>query len=125
MYIVKVRLGRSAIEGVGVFADEDIPAGTVIWQRVDGFDQGIDPALIPSYPPQVQHYLRRHAYLNRGRMWLCGDLGMFANHADDPNARSVDNERDIALRFIPRGAEITINYADFDEESQDEADLPD
>lgn len=124
MYVVKTYLGRSEIEGVGVFAGEDIPEGTVVWQMVEGFDQGIDPDVISTYPSRVQAYLRRHAYLNKGKMWLCGDLGMYTNHSDNPNVVSLPNEKDIALRLIRKGEEITTNYAEFDEESRVKVDLP-
>ena len=39
MLMVKTRLGPSSIAGIGLFADEDIPAGRVTWRFVPGFDQ--------------------------------------------------------------------------------------
>src|SRR3954469_1637143 len=41
MLLVKTRLGPSTIHGIGVFADEDIPRGTIVWS----FNPLIDKAL--------------------------------------------------------------------------------
>ncbi len=43
MLLVKTRNGKSTIEGIGCFADQFIPKGTVIWRYLDGFDQKIAP----------------------------------------------------------------------------------
>ncbi len=42
MLLVKTKIGQSNISGIGVFADEFIPKGTVIWRYQEGFDQMID-----------------------------------------------------------------------------------
>ena len=39
MYLVKTYLDKSGIHGMGVFAGEDIPKGTIVWDFVEGVDQ--------------------------------------------------------------------------------------
>mgnify|MGYP000470418846 CR=1 FL=1 len=38
MLMVKTRIAPSRIAGIGVFADQDIPAGTVTWRFMPGYD---------------------------------------------------------------------------------------
>lgn len=118
MQLVKTYLGRSAIEGVGVFAAEDIAQGTVIWRWVEGFDQAYDAATLLALPPQVRGYIERHTYTQRGRLWLCGDLEMFINHSDDANTHApADDNIVVAIRPIRAGEEITNNYREFCEDT--------
>lgn len=114
MYLVKTYLDYSAIHGIGVFAGEDIPEGTVVWQVIEGLDRAIDPAVVENYPEAGQQFVRTYGYLFKGKWWLCSDHGMFSNHDDNPNTLSRDDVSDIAVRAIAKGEEITCNYRQFD-----------
>ena len=46
MLMVKTKLGLSSIEGIGLFADEDIKAATITWRFIPGFDQLFSQAVI-------------------------------------------------------------------------------
>lgn len=119
MYVVQTYLGASAIEGIGVFAGEDIRKGQTVWEFIEGLDTRVDPADIPKFPPRVQEHLKRHTYLNGGKLYLCGDHGQYTNHSETPNTRhDLATHRDIALRDIRKGEEITADYREFDEISQ-------
>jgi SET domain-containing protein len=120
MYLVKTYLDRSSIEGVGVFAGEDIPEGMVVWDLVEGFDQVLDPADVQKLPEKAQQYIKKYAYLARGKLYLCSDHGQFTNHSDAPNVISAPDgsEKEIAARDIKKGEELTSDYREFDEESR-------
>jgi uncharacterized protein len=123
MFMVKTRLAPSPIEGLGVFADEDIAKGSIVWRFVPKFDLLIDPEDVPLLPPAVVDHLKRYAYLHDDiqKYVLCGDDARFVNHSDLPNTIGVyppgeGTGLDIAMRDIACGEEITSDYKSFDAE---------
>jgi len=115
MFIVRTSLHSSAIHGIGVFADEPIKKGQIVWQ----FDPRMD-ILIPleekqRFPPAVQDYLSMLTYIEetsgRKMMVLCADNAKHVNHSDDPNLLDTpDGLREYAARDIAAGEELTCNY---------------
>ena len=121
MYVVGVYIGRSVIEGVGVFAAQDIPAGAIVSRFVPGFDLDFDPAILDSdeFAPAAREFLLNHSYLHAGRLWMPGDLDMYTNHSFAPNVgfRAGDHVF-YALRAIREGEEITNDYREFSDYSR-------
>jgi SET domain-containing protein len=120
MYLIKTYLDKSAIQGVGVFAGEDIPKGTVVWRTVEGFDQILEPDHVKKLPAAAQKYIARYAFVYKGKFYLCGDHGQFTNHSENPNTGNwpdKDSIEEVALRDIKKGEEITSDYRTFDESS--------
>lgn len=124
MLMVKTRLGMSQIEGLGLFADEDIPKGTVTWRFVIGFDQTFGAADIADLPETARLELMRYVYLHirTGKYVACLDNARFMNHCSNPNTAGVypsenDEGYDIATRDIAKGEELTCDYALFDAET--------
>ena len=116
MLTIKTKINISTIEGIGLFADQYIPKGTVVWK----FDPSIDLVLSKeeidrlSKPSQEQFY--KYAYLDkeRGKYLLCGDDARFFNHSPKPNCdETIDNDLTIAMHNIEAGEELTINYKEF------------
>lgn len=115
MFVVRTRLRNSAIHGIGVFADEPIRKGQIVWQ----FDPRMD-ILIPleekqNFPPAVQDYLSMLTYIEessgRKMMVLCADNAKHVNHSDDPNLLDTpDGSQEYAARDIAVGEELTCNY---------------
>lgn len=125
MLMVKTRLGQSAIEGLGLFAEEDIPKGAVTWRFVPGFDQTYTPAQLAALPETAQLELARYTYLHTrtGKYVACLDNARFMNHSDAPNTAGAyngpdDEGYDVATRDISKGEELTCDYALFDAETQ-------
>ena len=121
MLMVKTRVGPSVIAGLGLFADEDIPKGTVTWRFMNGYDRLFTKAQIEALPEPARSNLRDHAYLDAasGSFVLCADNARFMNHADAPNTAGVHEAGaiegyDVALRHIPAGEELTCDYRLFD-----------
>jgi SET domain-containing protein len=115
MLCVKTRLGESAIEGVGLFAAEAIPKGTVVWRYDPRFDLKLDMRDIPSSDTITREWLMRYGYQpNDEPVYIvCGDNARFMNHSDQPNCDDVE-ELTIAMVDIAEGEEITCDYARFD-----------
>jgi SET domain-containing protein len=125
MLMVKTRLGLSEIAGIGLFAAEDIPAGTVTWRYMGEFDRLLTREEIDSLPEPARSSILEHVYLNdaSGKFVLCADNARFMNHAEDPNTEGVHapgaiEGYDVATRDIRAGEEMTCNYHTFDAHSQ-------
>jgi SET domain-containing protein len=121
MFLVRTRLAPSDIEGFGVFAEEDIEEGTTVWVFRPPIDAAFTPEEAAAADPVMRELLDRYAYLhNRTNRYIyCGDNARFVNHSDDPNTVAIypDGEeegRDVAIRPIAKGEEITGNYYEWD-----------
>jgi SET domain-containing protein len=121
MLTVKTRIGPSAIEGIGLFAAEDIKTGTVTWRFVSGFDQLFSADEIAALPEPARTDMINHTYVDAatGHYVLCLDNARFMNHADNPNTRGIHADGaiegyDIAVRDIACGEELTCDYRQFD-----------
>lgn len=126
MLLVKTTIGPSAIHGLGIFADQFIPKGTIIWKFQSDFDQSIDPKKVELLSEPSKKQFLTYAYLNikTQRYTLCFDDARFFNHSEQPNtlddALTSDKEgQTIASKDIHKGEEITCNYKDFDAQFTD------
>jgi SET domain-containing protein len=121
MLMVKTRLAPSNIAGIGLFADQDIPVGTVTWQFMPGYDLLLTADEIDRLPDPARSDLRQHAYRDAksGLYVLCVDNARFMNHATLPNTAGIHTKgaiegHDVATRDIRKGEELTCDYRSFD-----------
>ena len=122
MMLVKTRLGLSSIHGIGLFADEDIPKGTLVWEFTPGFDQTIPRNQINLIPTAARDVFLKYSYTskkNGGDFILCCDDARFFNHSDSPNVISKPSDNgtedyDVAAQDIQRGEELTCDYRAFE-----------
>ena len=115
MLRVRTYLAPSEIEGIGLFAAEPIPRGTLIWSFNPSFDMKVDLRQVPDDDVYVRETLMRYGYQPSEEpvYILCGDNARFMNHSATPNADDV-GDITIARVDIAAGEEITCNYAKFD-----------
>ena len=115
MLMVKYYLEGSHIHGFGVFAAEDIPAGTVTWRFVKGFDFTLTTSEFENLPSKAQQWIKHYGYLNpaEGGWVICVDEGRFVNHSLDNNISGSGSDS-VANKDIPKGTELTCNYFEFD-----------
>ncbi len=104
---------------MGVFSEEFIGSGSLVWSLHRGFDLAIDPKSLNALPTPARTQIEKYAYLNPddGLLYLCADDARFMNHSSTPNTHSgvVDgNEVTLASRDIQPGEELTCDYAEFD-----------
>jgi len=121
MLLVKTKIGPSAIHGIGLFADQFIPKGTVIWKFAEGFDVRVPADELARLAEPAKEQFLNYAYQNKdtNKFVLCFDDARFFNHSDAPNTESAalpDDEdgMTIASRDIVQGEEITCDYKEFD-----------
>lgn len=115
MLLVKTIVGTSRIHGVGVFAEEPIARGTIVWRYEPLFDRSLAESDLVDVPPAFRDYLNRYAYRSKdldGQLILSCDNARFLNHSSSPNTDelafcSVANEP------ISIGQEITCDYGAF------------
>ncbi len=105
-----IEVKRVPRKGRGVFARQDIPAGTV-FERVPVIVIPAEEVLESADNPVLAHYVFDWG---RGTVALALGYGSIYNHSYRPNARYDDEGRQTkiftALRDIAAGEEITINY---------------
>ena len=121
MLLVKTKIGPSDIEGTGLFADEFIPKGTIIWKYQDGFDHKYDVADIAKLSESAKAQFLKYTYFDTDikKYILCFDDARFFNHSDTPNCDSEDSSEGadgltIANRDIQPGEELLCDYGEFD-----------
>jgi len=113
MLKVRTYLDKSNIEGLGLFAAQDIPKGTVTWE----FNPTIDKELNEFIANRIEfEFIEKYAFNNKQlEKWLLSsDNDRFTNHSENPNTGPLPDGKKIALRDIKKGEEITANYYDID-----------
>lgn len=130
MLLVKTIVKSSPIAGVGLFADQDINEGEIVWQYTPEtciiFTEPQFQSLLNSYHKTerqlIQYYLT-YSYYQKSMNGLifCLDNSRFVNHADTPNLGAPSSsstlapgKHSIALRSIKKGEELTENYGSYD-----------
>lgn len=122
MLVVKASAKPSKINGIGLFADEKIPKGTVIWKYDPRFDISFSPEEVKKMTTKQRELIDRYAYLStaQNKYIYSIDDSRFTNHSSvNPNEDVVPFPGDIetsgvANKDIEKGEEILINYRLFD-----------
>src|SRR2546428_614270 len=110
MLLVKTRIGPSKIHGIGVFAEERIARGQMIWVFDARIDVRVPVSDLPTFPPSMRAFLHKYGYEEmydgRRTIVLCGDHARHVNHADDPNVTDGEAASSAAASTIraPRSA---------------------
>jgi len=122
MLLIKTIIKPSTIHGIGLFADQDIPKGTKIWEFSPGLDLEINPSdfeKLSQYEKDIIFFSGFHSK-KTGNYHLSFDNVRYINHSTFGNI-STDITVDgveyplIANRDIKKGEEITQNYFEFDD----------
>jgi uncharacterized protein len=122
MLKVKSVVRKSPLNGLGVFADEPIRRGQVVW-RFDGwYDRKVPQEVYAALGQADREYMDRFHYEDRFGDIVCTmDDCRFMNHAEDSNLAYVEicgtgflQEFFVAKRDIAAGEELTIHYADIE-----------
>lgn len=120
MIYVKTKLKESKIHGIGLFADQFIPKGTIIWKFTPGFDKKYTKEQLKKLPKKAREYLDEYIWVSKKSKKYCFsvDNGKHFNHSENPNVLSAyyPNEEEVvtrAIRDIKKGEEITDDYNSF------------
>lgn len=125
MLIVKTNIGKSEIQGIGLFASEKIEKGQPIWSYKEGFDLKIP---LKSIPQELRGYLDKYSTITKDSEEiffkkeikrivyeedfiynLDGDDCKYMNHSETPNV-SFNEVLGVALKDIEINEELTCDY---------------
>ncbi len=114
MMIVKNYVAPSVIQGVGLFAGEDIACGTCIYEFVAGVDIVMTRDDAARYSAEFARFMHIYAYVEPAdkTMVISVDNSRFMNYAEEPNT-GWDERFGWATRDIRCGEEITCDYFKF------------
>lgn len=115
MLHVKTYVGPSTVHGLGLFASQHIPAGTVIWRFTHGVDLSFGPRRLRSICQSLDDvgmgHMRSYLYKRSNIYFLVTDDTRFINHSEGgANVAMIDDHTEIATRDISLGDEILENY---------------
>ena len=65
MLFVKTKVLPSNIHGLGLFADQFVPKGTIIWKFTPGFDLKFTKEQIERFPKEVREYMGTYCWLSK------------------------------------------------------------
>lgn len=129
MILVKSRLDKSNIHGIGIFAKEFIAKGTIVWEFNEKFDLVLSKKEVDQLSPAAKEQFLNYAYVSKktGKYILCSDDSRFFNHSLNANTKcevpeSPDSNEALvclATRDIQAGEELTNDYREFDENPSD------
>lgn len=126
MYLFDTLIRKSEIEGSGVFADQDIPKGSVVWKFDPRHDLTMSLEDFEKLDSEAKADIRKVAYISptSGR-WVyppANDPARYTNHSETSNNLSAVFDSGtsseplfIAKTEIAKGTELTVNYTEFDD----------
>ncbi len=122
MMLVRNYVGRSSIDGFGVFAGEFVPKGTMVWEFTEGCDQVYSDELLASLLPVQREVILHYGYVEPGMkgVVLCCDNARHFNYALDPNCgpggeMKAGTISTFAMRDIQPGEEFTFSVEEDDD----------
>ena len=116
MIRVPTYVSHSPINGLGLFASNDVKKGALVWSFEDNFDHRYTEDEYQALSAGVKDYMSFYGYKysKDGYYYLPVDNDRFVNHADEANIYDADDGNNYASRDIAAGEEITLNYQEFD-----------
>ncbi|MFA4960445.1 MAG: SET domain-containing protein [Candidatus Pacearchaeota archaeon] len=116
MFHVKIKLSESKIHGIGLFANEDISKGKIVYSINEKLDLLLTEKNFLKLLDDEKCTIKHYGYFDKNRkIWhLSFDDIRFCNHSVNGNITIEDNKL-IAVRDIRKNKEITQNYGEFEE----------
>jgi len=115
MFLVKTKLAPSKIHWTGVFADEFIPEGSVVWELWP-IDAKLTAHEISRLARDLKKDVTNFVYTDsrdRNKYILLRGNDKYTNHSFSPNTGDDENGRTRALKNIEVWEEITDNYTTY------------
>jgi SET domain-containing protein len=113
MIVVKTKLDRSLISGIGLFANQDILKGDLIWKMTSISVLTISPTRYEELSQIEKDFIIDKDYYwldDDGNYLIPLDDSRFVNHSNNPNIIEQDENSCIASRDIKENEELTIDY---------------
>jgi SET domain-containing protein len=118
MFHYKTKLKESNNHGIGLFADENIPADVILWNPSPALTLHFSTEEFNSLPESDQKIITHYGYFHKEfNVWhLAADDSRYINHSKNPTVGiSPDGWGLKTLIELKSGDEITQNYSDFED----------
>ena len=116
MFMIKYLLKPSGINGIGIFANQNVKKNEIVHRGILSDDLILTTAEFHQLTEEQKVTMQHFGYFDRKlKKWRleAGDI-KFCNHSDKPNVTLVNTDL-LALRDIPSGDEILHNYEEIEE----------
>lgn len=112
MLIVKTKIDKSTIAGIGLFADQDISKGDIVWKMTSISVLKITQEEYNNLSVIEQNFIveKDYYWLDKNNYMIPIDDSRFINHSVNPNIIDLDDNTCIASQNIKQGEELTIDY---------------
>jgi SET domain-containing protein len=113
MITIKTKLDKSSIAGIGLFADQDILKGEVVWKMNSLSVLKITPNEYNNLSQIEKDFIKEKDYFwvdEHGNYIIPIDDSRFINHSCNPNIIDLDDNTCVASKDIKREEELTIDY---------------
>jgi hypothetical protein len=113
MLTIKTKLDKSSIAGIGLFADQDILKGEVVWKMNSLSVLKITPNEYNNLSRTEKDFIQEKDYFwadEDGNYMIPIDDSRFINHSCNPNIIDLDDNTCVASKDIKREEELTIDY---------------
>jgi hypothetical protein len=113
MLTIKTKLDKSSIAGIGLFADQDILKGEVVWKMNSLSVLKITPNEYNNLSRTEKDFIQEKDYFwadEHGNYMIPIDDSRFINHSCNPNIIDLDDNTCVASKDIKREEELTIDY---------------
>lgn len=119
MIHIKYKLNTSDKHGIGLFADEDLKSGQLVYTASPILDVNITKDQFDSLSTNEQEEIRWWGFFDESsEHWHVDfDVSKFVNHAKDGTLTQDTNHADaylITTRDVNKGEELTQNYLEFE-----------
>lgn len=123
MIHVKTLLKKSEYHGLGVYSNQKIKKGTLIWSFDASVDRVISSEEFEEMSEPDRKNILHYSYMTDNKYIYCGDMGRYFNHSSNPNTKGIESHdgfgQTIADRDIEIGEELTCDYLDTDDSFKD------
>ncbi len=118
MLLVKTKISSSKIQGIGLFADQFIPKGTVTWEFNPEYDMAFTEEQVEKLPPHAKERFLHYSYLDKdlNKYVLCFDDLRFINHSSKNYNILSTPRKDTAFRDIQKDEELFCNYNHYEDD---------
>lgn len=124
MLVVKTKLNKDNYDGIGLFANEDIKEGDIVYIKDALSHILISKDSLDKSPKLFRDCVIKYATFINGKYFLDLDDTRFINHSSEPNIEftTISNEgfaNAIALVNILKGTELTCDYTKLSEDDKE------
>ncbi|MCF7834698.1 SET domain-containing protein [Candidatus Gracilibacteria bacterium] len=116
MFHIKIKLDKSNIHNIGLFADQDISKGQIIYTINPTLNLSLTEKEFSELDENEKETIKHYGYFDKENMkrHLSFDDIRFCNHSIDSNITLIDNKI-IAKKNISKGNELTQDYSEFED----------